>query len=110
MKSPGRLLRCCGAAGLLLLAACQALVPEVVRPEITHVSHISQHFGSDRTNYGYDALDVMARWRKGPWVIEASEGVVIEERWNEGPLYGYGAMIGPREIFTAHVGYEFRLK
>lgn len=83
------------------------LAPNTVRTEVQHVSHLTQHFGPDRTNMGYEAFNVVAQWRKGGAYLDVGDGV------NVSPRDGYrciGGMCGPREIFTASVGYVFQVK
>lgn len=92
-------------AGTLLSGCC--LAPNTVRTEVQHVSHLTQHFGPDRTNMGYEAFNVVAQWKKGGAYLDVGDGV------NVSPRDGYvctGGMCGPREIFTASVGYVFQVK
>jgi len=78
------------------------LLPDSVRAEIEHTSHISQHFGPDPTNYGYDAASLVAHWSLGRrFSLEVSEGAVLESckpSW-------CGGLWGPREVFQARLGY-----
>lgn len=97
----------------LLMAGCEAMVPNVLRPEIEHVSHLTQHapFTSSPDNYGYDQVSITARWNTTEHtILEVSEGINLDRYFNNPPAYGYGALCGPREIFTARFGYEFKLK
>lgn len=90
----------------LPLSGC-ALAPNTVRTEVEHISHVSQHFGADRTNMGSESLNVIAQWRLGNAYIEAGEG------YNLSPADGQpcnGGLCGPRELFTAAVGYSFEVK
>jgi hypothetical protein len=87
----------CGCAAALLLAGC-AVLPNNVRVESEHVSHLTQHFGPDRTNYGYDSVGVVGRWQFGHAYIEAGDSYAPER------LDGY------HEVFEARFGYEFQVK
>lgn len=89
-----------------LLTGCAALEPNSIRPELGHVSHASQHFGSHPTNYGFDTAVLVAHWQAHSAYIDVSEGYVIERK-----EYGAcGALWGGHEVFQARVGYEFKLK
>jgi hypothetical protein len=92
---------------LIALNGCAALVPDEFGVEAEHVSHISQHFGPDRHEYGFDALSAVARWRWGAhFYAEMSDGAVIEDCRS-----GYcGALWGPREVFEARAGYVFQIR
>ena len=90
---------------VLLLAGC-AHVPEAVIPQtslvVEHVSHISQHFGSNPTNYGYDTASVDLQWKIGKhFFVDASEGAVIEKR--DGA--SCGGLWGPREVTQVRAGF-----
>lgn len=90
----------------VLLTSC-ALAPNTVRTEITHLSHLSQHFGSHRTNFGAQYAQVVAQWRWRGLYAEIGEG------YNISPARGddcAGAICGPRELSTATVGYVFEVK
>lgn len=105
-------LRAAVAACLLLLplSGC-ALMPDYIGPEVTHESHVTQHFGSDPTNYGSETIGLTAIWAKpggGPFV-EVTDGVTVGPRWTNGALCGVGKTLGPRETFTGTVGYLFKV-
>lgn len=94
------------AAWVVTLSGC-ALAPNTIRTEVEHISHMSQHFGPDRTNMGSESINVIARWDLGHAYIEAGEG------YNISPADGHeciGGLCGPREMFTAAVGYSFTVK
>lgn len=84
-------------ASALLLAGC-AVLPNNVRVETEHVSHITQHFGTERTNYGYDVVGVVGRWQFGHAYVEA------------GDSYSPDRLDGYHEVFQARFGYEFQVK
>lgn len=93
------------------LAGC-AVMPDKAVIDITHVSHASQHFGSDPTSYGYNALNVGVRWERRGAFIELQEGIVLNSRDTAvGPGQEcYGGLWGPREVFTGTAGFAFSLK
>lgn len=98
------------AALLLLFVSLNgcAIAPDSIRPEVEHLSHLSQHkpFTDHPAHYGSDLVSVIARWdiRKA-FYFEIGEGVALEkyDRWTQ----SYGELVGPREEFTARVGYIF---
>lgn len=93
----------------LALSGC-ALEPNALRIEGEHVSHLTQHFGHDPTDYGFNAVSVVAHWQVSHAYLDMSEGVNISPALQgvQGPVYGY--LAGPREIFQARAGWEFPLK
>lgn len=90
---------------ILTLTGCSVAS---IRPEITHVSHISQHFGANKTNYGYDEVAIDLHLEPVRHLeIDIAEGVVLEGKSDYG--LGYGALVGPRETFSATIGYDIPL-
>jgi hypothetical protein len=94
----------------LLLAGC-CLAPNTIRTEVDHMSHIGQHFGGDRTNFGAEYAEVIARWKFKGAYVDVGQG------YNLSPGMGVvkgdpcpGAICGPRELTTVAVGYEWRVK
>jgi hypothetical protein len=90
----------------LLLSACAVIEPESVRIVGTHVSSISQHFGSNPTDYGYQTVGLEVHWEQGRVFEEISDGINLNSRdckvgWSE-----YGSLVGPREVFEAKVGMK----
>lgn len=102
-----RALMVVGAA--LCLTGC-ALEPNAVRFEAEHVSHISQHFGPNPTEYGFDAVSIVAHWQYSHVYLDVSDGINVSPALKGvvGPVYG--ALGGPRETFQARAGYEIALK
>ena len=92
------------AAAALAVSGCATLSPDSVRAVAGHVSHASQHFGPDRTNYGYDTAGIEAHWQRGRAFLDVSESVNIDATSCSG--HGYGALWGPREVFQARAGLE----
>ena len=97
------------AACLLLLLAGCAVMPDFIGPTITHDSHITQHIGASRTNYGSETLGVSALWLRGRVFAEITEGAILGPRWKNAAGSGYGEMLGPRESFSATFGYLFKV-
>ena len=88
---------------LALLGGCSIIEPERVNLELQHTSHISQHFGNDRTDYGYNAAGIDLRWQYKRVGVDMFEGAIINSC---GSYYGdpyCGGMYGPREVFNARV-------
>lgn len=92
-----------------LIEGC-AVVPDSIRPEVQHMSHISQHFGSNPTNYGATTVEVMAHWDFPHSYMEVGEGIAVNKRWTVPPDYGYGEISGPREEFIARAGLIIPVK
>lgn len=106
--------------GMIILAlvfgsviACTgcAVAPNTISPFVEHVSHISQHepFTSHPTNYGYEEIGVQAHWN-----LPAHFYVDVAEGYNPGKSNTNGqatdGLYGGREVFTARIGYTFRVK
>ena len=95
----------------LLLAGCQMLKPVSVPIEVTHVSHLTQHwpFTDHPTCYGFDSVSVGLKWQPvRHMTVVLEEGMVLENR--DPNFYGYGSLAGPRELFTGRVTYEVPLR
>ncbi len=108
--------------GLLLcvcLSGCSVMhtvEPNSLPIEVTHVSHISQHFGNDTSNYGYNSVSLGAKWQVNHLSIMVSEGIVLDSA----ETYTYvdtgkqfqmrGGLLGPRDVFTGRITYEIPLK
>lgn len=94
-----RLARLIVPVALAALSGC-ALEPTSMSAEVQHDSHVMQHFGAHRTNYGYQAVGVSVHWQFTPrWYADAFEGVDFA-----GCSSDFGA---GHETFTARAGYEF---
>lgn len=74
------------------------LRPDTVSLDLQHLSHISQHFTSDPTNYGTEFLSLQARWDFGRVHFTVAEG----------GTFGGGKqdVAGPVETFQAHLTYD----
>lgn len=100
---------------IVLVSGCSTLhtlEPNTLPIELTHVSHSTQHFGAHPTNYGYDALSIGAKWKPTRNLsLSISEGVTLEKRCQTASgEREYGALYGPREVFTGRITYEIPLK
>lgn len=78
---------------IYLLSGCSTVRPLA---EYQHISHATQHFGSNPTNYGWDVASFGIRWRP-------AEGVTVDLL--EG--YSFEEMNGRHEVFTGRVTVEF---
>lgn len=104
-----RLISVMGA--IAVIGGCASLEPNSVRVYGEHVSHVSQHFETQPTNYGYEAISVELHYQRKGWFADIAEGVQLGAR--DTHVHGadsYGGMLGPRELFTARAGYEFQLR
>lgn len=94
-------------AALPLCAHAWDLRPNDIRAEVEHISHVTQHFGAVGTNYGYNDIAVVFRWRLTSRLsFEIAEGMSIDPviRTADGERM-YGALFGPREVFHARIDY-----
>lgn len=92
------------AAASLLGGCC--LVPNSVRPEVEHISHVSQHFGADKTNFGSETVGVIARWNMGDAYLDVGESYNFSPDHTQCP----GGLCGPREVFSARIGYTIEVR
>jgi len=94
---------------LLSLAAsgCAAL-PNTIAPELEHMSHATQHapLTDHPTRYGANIAQVTAQWDMGAAYVSLSEGIGLNRKYP----YSYGEIEGPREQFTARIGYQFTVR
>lgn len=76
----------------LILGGCASVHPLV---EVSHTSHVSQHYGPNQTNYGWNVVSVGVRWRP-------VKGVQVDV------LDGYTPQLVDyrHEVFTARVQWE----
>jgi hypothetical protein len=90
---------------VVFLPGC-ALIPNSVRPEIEHMSHLTQHepCTSHPTNYGANIASIMLHWDTPHSYLEIGEGINLGRAWHGGKVNGYDEIEGPREQFTARVG------
>lgn len=95
---------------VLALSGCAAIEPNSIRVYGEHVSHATQHFESTPTDYGYNAINVEIHYQHKGAFLDIAEGIVLNRKDTQVSWCEYGAMAGPRELFTARVGYEFQLK
>lgn len=85
---------------IALCAVCQLLIPNTIRTEMAHESHVSQHFGPTPTNYGENLTGVVLHWD-----TPAHGYVEIGESYRTG-----GWAPGPKETTTIRVGVQWQLK
>lgn len=84
----------------ITLCGCAALVPDKLITAVDHTSHAEQHFGEHPTNYGYDVLEVGARWEHGNAFVEVTDGRTL----------GCETLDHMHEVFNARIGYSINLK
>jgi hypothetical protein len=94
-------------SAILTLSGC-AVMPDSVRPEIEHLSHLTQHapFTDHPTKYGADIVNLMAHWDLPHAYFEIGEGYDFSRHWPQTATSGAsnGEIIGPREEFSARIG------
>jgi hypothetical protein len=81
-------------AGLIIasMIGCSSIKPLV---EVSHTSHATQHFGSNKTNYGWNVYSVGVRVRPYKGVtVDVLEGYTPER------------LDGRHEVFTARLQWE----
>lgn len=103
------MLKLIAAAALSTALTGCVLAPNEIRPDIRHDSHTSQHepFTSHPTNMGAESINVTAEWRLGHTFVDVSEGYNISP--GDGQVCN-GGICGPRELFSASIGYIFEVK
>jgi hypothetical protein len=77
---------------VIVLSGCTTVRPLV---EVSHTSHLTQHFGNNRTNYGWNVVGLGAR-------IRPTTGVTIDVI--EG--YSFEPVDGRHEVFQARLLWE----
>lgn len=82
--------------GVILLPGC-ALMPDSIPVEVSHVSHLTQHFGKDPTNLGYNTLYAGLKWKRGNFSIKVEEGYTPEH------------MDNMHEMFQGSIEYDIPL-
>src|SRR5271156_4558855 len=91
---------------VIALGGC-ALMPNSIRPEIAHMSHVSQHFDEADGHNAINMAQVTVHWDLPKrFYVEATEGVALNAPNGNG---GFGEISGPRDQFTARVGYVFTI-
>jgi len=95
----------------LLCGGCATIRPSYYDVNVTHVSHLSQHFTAHPTRHGYNEIAVQAVWDTESGVyVSLAEGVIIEPCGYLDNRLACGSLLGPREVFTGTVGYKFGSK
>lgn len=85
---------------IALCAICQFLLPNTIRTEFAHESHVSQHFCAEPTNYGENLTGVIVHWdAPGHTYLELGESYRVG-----------GWTPGPKETTTIRVGVQWQLK
>ena len=97
-------------AALAALSGC-AVLPDTVTPELEHMSHATQHapLTDHPTEYGANIAQVDLGWQLAPRVaLTLAEGIDLDRHYSQTP--SCGELIGPREQFTARIGYTFNIR
>ena len=91
------------------VSGCMAVLPNTISPEVEHMSHITQHrpFTDHPTDDGALILGATARWNLGRVYVEIAEGFDVCP--HHMPDDAVGEIVGPREEFTARIGYTFTI-
>jgi hypothetical protein len=93
---------------LALTAAGCAIAPNSIRPELEHMSHLTQHFGSHPTDDAANLVNVVAHWDTPHHTyLEIAEGINVSPPGSDN---SYGEIFGPREQFSARFGYVIQVK
>jgi hypothetical protein len=92
------------ALAAVVLSGCTTLEPDALRIEAGHQSTIGQHFTSQPSNYGMETVALAAKWQRGHWVAEVSEGYAVSG------IDACARLCPTRDVFNATVGYEIPLK
>lgn len=98
----------CAALGA---QAC-AVMPNTISPEFVHMSHATQHapLTNNPTNYGVEIVQVNLHWELPKhFHLDVAEGIALDKRDALSADREYGEIVGPREQFTAKIGYSFRI-
>jgi hypothetical protein len=99
-----------GALVLLSVFSGCALTPSYIEPEIEHMSHATQHqpFTNEPKRYGAEIASLVVGWDVHNVSIQLAEGVALDKHyaWDN----SNGEIMGPREQFSARVGYRFAIK
>lgn len=84
----------------ILSTGC-ALEPKTIRIGAEHISSITQHFGSDRTNAAVEEATISAHWSPTTHTyLEIQDGYILNNI----------TFAGHKEVFEARAGYEFQLR
>ena len=92
-------------AVLALLSGCAALAPDYLKAETAHVSHLSQHFGPDQTDYGYNQVGLLLGYSR-----EVSGGNGATAYLEIGEAYAHPKLDNRNEVFNARAGFIIPLK
>lgn len=94
---------------ILIIDGC-AVLPDSVRPELSHMSHLSQHrpCTDSPTNYGSNLASIALHWNlPARAYIELVEGLDLDKHWTNVGTEGNGEIVGPREQTSIRLGWVF---
>jgi len=112
-KKPSIWLRSIVAAAITAAISSCVLVPNSVRPEMEHDSHITEHSPIARAPMGYyvNKAQLALHWdMPGRLFMEIADGVSMGPCWTNRALAGCGEMLGPREEFSLRVGAVIQVR
>ena len=88
----------------LALESCSLMQPRLYLEEM-HESHATQHFESQPTNFGFDAVQLNLHVGIGSRIyLDLAEGATLEGCRGSGESAYCGGLFGPREEFNGRVG------
>lgn len=84
---------------VLTLTGCATLLPDAITAEVAHESHATQHepCTNHPTEYGRNTIGLAARWERGRFFGEVSEGY---------SFHGNDGSPAPKDVFEARVGVD----
>lgn len=86
------------------LAGCETVKPNHIRVGVEHLSSVTQHFGSNPTDFGFNAGTISAEWEPTKHTyVEVQEAYIIG---NNAKFSGGNG----HEYFEARAGVQFNLK
>jgi hypothetical protein len=76
------------------------------------MSHATQHppFAAENGHIGTTMAGITAEWKVRHIQIELNESVNLSRSWSADGLSGWGEIQGPREEFSARIGYNFEVR
>jgi hypothetical protein len=92
------MLRILAPTALLLVSGC-AIVPDYIKPEAMHTSHVTQHFGDTTAQKGWNTVGAYAGWN-----------LPMDGYLEVGDSYAFEMVDGRHEVFNARAGIKIPLK
>lgn len=95
----------------ILLSGCASVVPDSIKTEYEHRSHLSQHrpFTNQPHSDQLNTVAIVAHWNvEEHGYVELGEALCVDSLNDHGKACG--SFYGSREEFIGRVGYEWKLK